>query len=123
MSCLFDSLSVLLKNELKQKKITNLRLAIVDFIKNNPNKQIGNQIIKEWIEMIKIVEKDPNYLENMKKSSRMGGAPEIAITSLMFQVNIVVMKNKQRVAFFETKNPTKTLYLNWTGSHYTAVKK
>jgi len=125
MSCLFNSLTVLLKPELEQQKINNLRTAVVNYLEANPDIKIADTSLKEWIEMIKLTESNPHYLQTMRCSSTWGGAMEIIAVAQMFQVRIHVLRHGQPVAVFKPADgPVKAeLLLNWSGAHYTPLKR
>jgi hypothetical protein len=147
MSCLFDSLSQLLRPELSRLKITDLRQTLVTWLKNNPNSLIAGTEIKEWLQMIQSVEtqmiqsgeadlvsksatnansNDTNeYVQKMSRAHTWGGAPEIAVAANYFNVRITVIYRGRAVATFEpeSKAPTSSLFLHWTGGHYTPIKR
>jgi len=129
MSCLFNSLTILLKSELDKAEIKHLRSAVVDYLKNHPAATINGTTIAEWLAMIQLVEKNPRYLESMSQNSTWGGAPEIAVIAKMFKVRIHVIFRGKTVAVFQPNDdlvdlgdqPIRDLYLNWTGGHYTPL--
>ena len=61
----------------------------------------------------------------MRKNSTWGGAPEIAIASKLFNVNIIVnYENNHTMEFTNSNfNPNHILYLNWSCGHYTPITK
>ena len=127
MSCLFNSLSYLLKPEMDALNINNLRYSVIKYIEKNPKKTIDGVTIAEWMKIVQIAEKNDKYLEKMRHSSTWGGGPEIAIVALMFGVKIVIQKSRTErvVAVFEPdqKAIRATIYLEWTGSHHSPLKR
>ena len=124
MSCLFNSLSALLKDEMHRHSMHDLRAEVIQYIERNPNEQIDGVKISEWIDMIKMTERNDDYLHHMRSKSAWGGAPEIAVIALMFGVRIVVMFMAKRIATFEPNcSITATLYIQWSGGHYTAMRR
>ena len=92
MSCLFDSLTVLLKDELRNYNINCLRSYITNYMKSNLKSNLCDEDLEEWIKMIsedKYGNIDINkYLSEMDKQSTWGGGPEIAVISKTFNVII-----------------------------------
>jgi hypothetical protein len=94
----------------------------------NLNKILKNDTLKTWLQNIsldKYNEIDINrYINEMRKDSTWGGAPEIALVSQIFRIIIIV--NYRDNDTFEFNNcdgkPFKKLYLNWTGGHYEPIK-
>lgn len=125
MSCLFNSLHLLLKPEIIDLKIKDLRQTLVEYMEKNQNYKIADTPIKEWLKMIQLVESSTDYLSNMRISSTWGGAPEIIIAANCFQVKISVIYKGRSVATFEPENKDAKahLYINWNGVHYTALKR
>ena len=48
-----------------------------------------------------------------------GGGPEIAVLSRMYNVNIFILKHTKVIARFQVPKPSRTIQLQYTGSHYT----
>ena len=128
MSCLFDSLTVLLQDELRNYNINCIRSYVTDYMKTNLKSNLCNEDLEEWIKMIsedKYGNIDINkYISEMDKHSTWGGGPEIAVISKMFNVIIAVHRNNAIVSEFnccKSEAPKKKLHLHWTGGHYTPM--
>lgn len=132
MSCLFNSLTKLLQPELHN--IPDLRQAVCDEMQNNRQSILENDSIQEWIVNVCIDRYNQDdltdavidrYISEMRSSSTWGGAPEIAIISKMFNVDIIVEYSSTNIATFSNhKNEyAPTLYLHWTGGHYTPIRR
>jgi len=122
MSCLFDSLSKLIPG------IPDMRTHICDYIQTNKDLLLKNDSIKAWIintcidryneehiddQMIDM------YVNDMRKRSECGGAPEIAIASKIFNVTIIVIPpSGTPIVFNNADDPNTSIQLNWTGNHY-----
>jgi len=112
MSCLFNSLNYFIKDNSH-----NIRQKICDYLQNN------NKII-DGLETSVVLELDsPNYVENMRRDETMGGAIEIQSACNIWNLQIVVINNRDK----ETSNIEflpyngiydKTIQLIWTGGHY-----
>ena len=126
MSCLFDSLEKLLREDLVMLAISSLRDEICDYMKMNISELLGDETIKEWLTLCNIDEnKTPEeYIELMRKSNEWGGAPELAIVSKMVNVIINVEMDGKIISTFNCaeNKPTKEITLNYTGNHYTPSK-
>ena len=110
MSCLFNSLEKLLGKE-------NIRIEICKYIEDNLDKKIADEKIKLWIEYsasdMKISLDE--YIKRMKLSSTMGGGPELMIASKIYNIKIIVKKDSKNIEFNCADNPTKILYLDYSG--------
>jgi len=113
MSCLFDSLQILLK-------VDNLRFIVCDYMENNKN--------NEWLECISLDKYNEinvqRYIDEMKQNTCWGGAPEISIISKIFNIKIIVHDNNHNLIIFENykykeNNSYSTINIKWTGNHYT----
>ena len=107
MSCLFISLGKLLKVD-----STKLRQQICDFIISNPNATWNGTKIHQWIEWVagdeyKTIDR---YIKEMRNLNRWGGAPEIAICCLIYNISVKVVnyrdKNSNVMFNEETLPPT-----------------
>jgi len=132
MSCLFQSVYVLLKNELKDQHQINdandLRQAVVKYFRENLDQEINGTTISDWLKLIEISDRIPpeTYIDRMTLNSTWGGAPEIAVMANLLQVRIYVQRNNGTLAKFipETDpNEGLVLHLNWTGAHYSPAKR
>lgn len=128
MSCLFNSISKLLYNELTVLKIHNLRGFICYYMENNLETNLKNDKLKDWLSAICIDRYNKvdikRYIREMKQSNTWGGAPEIAIVSKIFKVQIVVNYGGRNIALFDNSDTKsyRRLYLQWTGGHYEPIK-
>jgi len=124
MSCLFNSLSLLLKDELSQQNITNLRLFLCDYIITHKHDLLKNEDIGTWI-LYSALDRGLSfdaYITEMRKSHTWGGAPEIALVSKLFNVDIEIYNTQnQCISVFQNHNGScyKTIKLYYNGNHYT----
>ena len=123
MSCLFNSLESLLKDELKNLGISNLRQIITIYMGNNLHEKVGDEKLEEWIKYSNIDEKIgksvKDYVEKISNPSQWGGALEIAITSKIFNLKINVEMNNKIISVFECgETNNKEITLVYTGNHY-----
>ena len=93
MSCLFISLGKLLKVD-----STKLRQQICDFIVSNPNATWNGTKIHQWIEWVagdeyKTIDR---YIKEMRNLNRWGGAPEIAICCLIYNISVEVINYRDQ---------------------------
>lgn len=93
MSCLFISLGKLLKVD-----STKLRQQICDFIISNPNATWNGTKIHDWIEWVagdeyKTIDR---YIKEMRNLNRWGGAPEIAICCLIYNISVKVVNYRDK---------------------------
>lgn len=128
MSCLFNAITKLMQNELRVVKINDLRKFICDYMENNLDKILKNDTLKGWLENISLDKYNQvdvsRYINEMRSNSVWGGAPEIAITSKIFQLEIIVNYGGSDIAKFNNCDGRcyKRLYLQWTGGHYEPIK-
>ncbi len=128
MSCLFNAIQRLLARELYTANIKDLRLFICDYMENNLDEILKNDKLKDWLEVISLDKYNEinikRYIKEMRSSSTWGGAPEIAIVSKIFKVEITVNYIGSNIATFNnsTDKCFKKLYLSWTGGHYEPIK-
>jgi hypothetical protein len=114
MSCLFDSLSYFIKEnsyEIRQK--------ICDYLQNN-EKIIDGLDTKTILEL-----DDVNYINNMRNVETQGGAIEIQSACNIWNLSIDVkdtQMNKNIVFFPLNTNYNNTIYLEWNGGHYEAIR-
>ena len=119
MSCLFDSLSYLLKDDLREHNITDLREAVCNFMEDSSNKKIKGVKIKDWVSYSSDLP-TKEYINHMRDNGEWGGGTEIAVASKMFNVIINVLYRGEQIAKFDScnRNPSKEITLNYTGNHY-----
>jgi len=114
MSCLFDSLSYFIKEnsyEIRQK--------ICDYLQSN-EKIIDGLDTKTILEL-----DDMNYINNMRNVETQGGAIEIQSACNIWNLSIDVkdtQMNKNIVFFPLNTNYNNTIYLEWNGGHYEAIR-
>ena len=126
MSCLFNSLTTLLRDCIPDN--VDMRTYICDYIEQNKHTLLKNDTIHTWIKNTCIDRYNEDdiddkmidmYVNDMRQPSEYGGAPEIAIASHIFNVRIVVKYgNGQRIEFDTSPNTNRTIELFWTGNHY-----
>ena len=103
-------------------------------MQNNYNEILKNDKIKIWLQNVCVdryntdnIEENmiQTYIQDMRNNSTWGGAPEIAITSKLFNVKILVNYNNNHMMEFNNSDiePNNTLYIHWTGGHYTPIYK
>jgi len=125
MSCLFNSLGRLLNTN-----PTTLRHNICDYIKQNPDKLWNGTSLKEWITYVAgdRFQNIDQYLSQMRNLNQWGGAPEIAVCCIMYNISVEVINlrdRKNNVFFSEEKketpkpNPTPTLSIYNIEDHIT----
>jgi len=121
-SCLFHSLSYGLKGRSQGRE---LRREICDFIEKNPDLQVGDNALKEWISY------DgggsvQSYTSQMA-SGRWGGGIEMAAFAKMKRANVHVYEKAQgggfqRISNFECPGAQKTVSVLYQGrAHYDAL--
>jgi len=121
-SCLFHSLSYGLKGRSHGRE---LRREICDFIETNPDLQVGDNALKEWISY------DgggsvQSYTSQMA-SGRWGGGIEMAAFAKMKRANVHVYEKAQgggfqRISNFECPGAQKTVSVLYQGrAHYDAL--
>ena len=127
MSCLFDSLTHLLREEFdKFHDDVTLRQIVCEYIEERPNDKLNGCKLSEWIKMINENEFNniTDYADRMRNDSEWGGAPEMSIVSKLFKVEIHVIHKRKVISKFKCcKNPHCILVLLWDGSHYEPKKR
>ena len=106
MSCLFNSLA---KKIRVPDGYLDMRAYICDYIEQNKSTLLKNDTIYMWIKNACIDKYNEDYIDDkmfdmyvndMRRPSEYGGAPEIAIASHIFNIRIVVKYgNDQRIEF------------------------
>lgn len=130
MSCLFNSISKLLENELNVINVKDLRKFICNYMENNLESILRNDKLKDWLESISLDKYNyidiNRYINDMKNNITWGGAPEIALVSKIFKVKIIVVDRTNKSNLIEFNNSDdkvyKKLFLEWTGGHYEPIK-
>jgi len=130
MSCLFDSMHVLLtQHGIYFENSHILRMKITSFMRDNPKYSLGSDTIGDWI---KLVAEDmninsENYIRSMSNASTWGGGMEMAIMSKIFNIQIDVISGSSQKPLAEfncTGEKVEAKFtLHWSGSHYTPVNK
>ena len=123
MSCLFRSLSVLLRYKIGPVDVQKFRNYICDRLLEHFEYNIGDEKLKVWLEYCNLDENNnltpAGYVQRMRTPGQWGGAPEIAIASKYYNVIIKVSYNGRIVSKFDCgRNPTEELTLLYTGGHY-----
>ena len=95
MSCLFNSLGRLLEIQ-----PTTLRHQICDFIISHPDAKWDGTKISDWIQWVagdqyKTIQQ---YIAEMRNLNKWGGAPEIAICCMIYDISIEVINYRDRSA-------------------------
>ena len=133
MSCLFDSISKLLQDDLKDSGL-DLRNLVCDYIKNNMDEKIAGETIKNWLKMIgsdefDIQSKNPEQMANeyiriIENGAQWGGGPELSILSKVLDLVIRIQHQDEIIATFNcSDNPIFEIVLDWNGSHYEPYDK
>lgn len=93
MSCLFNSLGRLLKVD-----STQLRNQICDYIINNPDAEWDGTKISDWISMVAgdQFQDIDQYIRQMRNLNKWGGAPEIAICCMIYNISVEVLNYRDR---------------------------
>ena len=99
-SCLFHSLSYGLSGHSSDQQVSRaLRMDIVHFIREHPEHKIGEFTIADWISLDSKNSDEPMsvdaYAQWLSKGSSWGGALEIAVCSILKDVNIHVWQRVQ----------------------------
>ncbi len=115
MSCLFISLGKLLNID-----PATLRNQICDYIISNPDAEWDGTKLSEWIQMVAgdRYQNVSQYISEMRRQSQWGGAPEIAVCCMIYNVAVEIVNLRrsasQNMVFKNTKkqqiNPDKS----WT---------
>ena len=120
MSCLFESLSVFLKQgENKTVSAKELRQEICNYLEKNPKilDDIEFSEIAKWESNMKI----NDYIRKMRMQNTWGGAIEIRCFCIMYNTNVVVKYNNKNIVFNPIQKSNNIIYLNYNGSHYTPI--
>ena len=123
MSCLFRSLSILLRYKIGPVDVQKFRNYICDRLLEHFEYNIGDEKLKVWLEYCNLDENNnltpAGYVQRMRNPGQWGGAPEIAIASKYYNVIIKVSYNGRIVSKFDCgRNPSEELTLLYTGGHY-----
>ena len=116
MSCLFHSLSYFFREDCQM-----IRNKICNYLQQN-------RPIIDGIETREILAMEsPNYVLNMRKPSTWGGAIEIQVACILWNVQIHVFnyrdRTTQKIIFIPLNQPTnRYIQIYWTGSHYEPIK-
>ena len=134
MSCLYNSLTMLIGPDMVKMGIKHLRTFVCDFMEKNPELKFCDENMDKWIELIakdkfndfsdkKNDELKKRYIATMRQNMEWGGAPEISVVSYCFDVIIEVLDHRSMKVlstFNCCKNkPKRTIQIKYTGSHYT----
>jgi hypothetical protein len=123
MSCLFISLGKLLNID-----PTTLRNQICNYIVENPDAEWDGTKLSEWIQMVAgdRYQNVSQYISEMRRQSQWGGAPEIAVCCMIYNVAVEIVNLRrpasQNMVFKNTKsqtNPDKS----WTQYEQTLHKE
>jgi len=118
MSCLFNSIQYFFSNI----SSNDIRNKICDYLENN-NKLIDGIDTSELLKM----EKNKNYISNMRNSSTWGGAIEIQAACNIWNIKIIVHNirdnTSRNIEFIPiTGKINKTIEITWNGGHYEPIK-
>ena len=121
MSCLFNSIQFLLKEY--DNNISNLRKIVFEYMEENLDELVGGETIKTWIELCNIDENNgmnvQEYINRIKKTDQWGGAPELAVISKIYNIQIQVVLHSKIISNFKsTSHPSHNITLKYTGGHY-----
>jgi OTU-like cysteine protease len=113
MSCLFHSIGTILciPTETVRDAICDYLLSDRPLLDGMPTRDL-------------LALEDPNYVQNMRKSSTWGGAIEIQAAVRLWNVNVTVLNHRdgsKPIEFLATGAAIGTLTLSWTGGHYEPV--
>ena len=110
MSCLFNSLA-----RYVNKTPTELRKEITEYLQTNPcllDDVKADDVIK-WTEQKSL----ESYTQEMFKEQTWGGCIEIKAFCDLYKMNVTVRYRNKTIEIV-TKEPTKTVHINYTGGHY-----
>lgn len=116
MSCLFDSMRILLGLELSS---TQIRQQICDYL------EAGGLLIEglDTIDLLKT--ENPSYVEHMRSESTMGGAIELQAACSIWNLRIVVKTTQSEIEFLpvQTKpdQPLRSICMRWHQAHYEPI--
>jgi hypothetical protein len=116
MSCLFTSLSTLIKIHDGEK----LRSIICDYMQTDPivmdNMKLSDVVQTTDDEHKSLV----SYVNHMRRESSWGGAIEIRIFCEIFGYTVIVVKKDGTVIEFVPKKPSHggVISIYWNGNHY-----
>ena len=116
MSCLFNSLSYFISDN-----SLTIRQKICDYLENN------NPIIDGIDTKFILQLENNNYIASMRNTNTWGGAIEIQVACIIWNLRIIVKNNRDIkntiIEFIPLQRKEqipycKTIELNWTGGHY-----
>ena len=119
MSCLFNSLQYFIPDE----SSFTIRQKICDYLQNNGK-------IIDGLDTVYILQLDNpsgKYVEHMRNPCTWGGAIEIQVACILWNLRIIVKNYRTRersnIEFVPFSNQyEKTIELEWTGGHYEPVR-
>ena len=120
MSCLFNSLSYFISDN-----SLTIRQKICDYLENN------NPIIDGIDTKFILQLENNNYITAMRNTNTWGGAIEIQVACIIWNLRIIVKNNRdiknstiEFIPLIHTHETpySKTIALNWTGGHYEPEK-
>lgn len=129
MACLFDSLKVFLKDKHDREPTSQeLRDEICDYLLSNNHlmSDIENSDLTLYTSNMNL----DDYVREMRKPYTWGSAVEIKTFCEIYKIRVIVVNliDDRQIEFLPTtKNgipfvPSCTVYLKYTGNHYTSWK-
>lgn len=118
MSCFFQSVGALLRLDAAQ-----VRNQIVDCMIADADKDLHGMRAQEWVVLSSEVPCDTfvAYTARMRCASTWGGALECAYACALYRVQIWIHGSDGRWMQFGNPRAPKTLYIKYTGTHYTPL--
>lgn len=129
MACLFDSLTTFLVNKEGKKPLSqNLREEICNYLELN--KDLMDDITNSDLTIFTNNLKLKDYIREMRKPSTWGSAIEIKIFCEIYKIKVIVvnLSDNRHIEFIPSSKtsiftiPEHTIYLRYTGNHYTPWK-
>ena len=119
MSCLFNSLQYFIPSE----SSFTIRQKICDYLQNNG--KIIDGLDTDYILLLE--NPSGKYVENMRNTGTWGGAIEIQVACILWNLRIIVKNyrtcERSNIEFVPFSNQyEKTIELEWTGGHYEPVR-
>jgi len=118
MSCLFDSVGVLVGAEGKA-----LRRRTCDYLARNADAAHNGATFRKWVEWQEGAPTFAGYVASMRRNGTWGGAMEVAVLCRILQSDIVVHgRPSSRVVAESVWDSSSSarfrIHLTWDGGHY-----